>query len=50
MNYTVMNAADDHEFYARTENQIPKGPPRRRKEPMSDPSPVRFPHDVLCHG
>ena len=47
MNDTSMTPAEEHEFYGRPENQIPQGPPRRRKEPMTDPVPVRFPPDVL---
>ena len=47
MNDTSMTPAEEHEFYARPENQIPQGPPRRRKESMTDPVPVRFPPDVL---
>lgn len=47
MNDTSMTPAEEHEFYGRPENQVPQGPPRRRKEPLSDPVPVRFPPDVL---
>ena len=42
-----MSQREGHEFYGRPENQIPQGPPRRRREPMPDPVPVRFPPDVL---
>ena len=42
-----MSQREGHEFYGRPENQIPQGPPRRRREPMTDPVPVRFPPDVL---
>jgi predicted HicB family RNase H-like nuclease len=47
MNDTMMTPSEEHEFYRRPENQIPQGAPRRRKEPMTDPVPVRFPPDVL---
>ena len=47
VNDTTMPSDDGHEFYGRPENQIPQGPPRRRREPMTDPAPVRFPPDVL---
>ena len=42
-----MSQREGHEFYGRPKNQIPQGPPRRRREPMTDPVPVRFPPDVL---
>ena len=42
-----MTPAAEHEFYGRPENQIPQGPPRRHKEPMTDPISVRFSPDVL---
>lgn len=47
MNDAPMTPAEEHEFYARPENQVPQGPPRRRKAPMTAPIPVRFPPDVL---
>ncbi len=47
MNDSTMTPAEEDEFYKKPENQIPQGPPRRRKEPMTDPVPVRFPPDVL---
>ena len=42
-----MTPDEEHKVYGRPENQIPQGPPRRRREPMTDPVPVRFPPDVL---
>ena len=47
MNDASLTPAEEHEFYNRPENQIPQGPPRRRKGPMADAVPVRFPPDVL---
>ena len=41
-----MNADEDYEFYARPENQVPQGPPRRRAR-MTEPFPVRFPPATL---
>ena len=32
-----MTPTEEHEFYARPENQTPQGPPRRRKELMTVP-------------
>ena len=39
--------AEEFEFYRRDENQAPQGPPRRRRPPLSDPVPVRFPKHML---
>lgn len=41
-----MNPDEDYEFYARPENQVPQGPPRRRAR-MTEPFPVRFPPATL---
>ena len=41
-----MNPDEDYEFYARPENQVPQGPPRRRSR-MTEPIPVRFPPATL---
>jgi predicted HicB family RNase H-like nuclease len=38
---------EEHEFYARSENQEPAGPPRRRRARLGAPVPVRFPEDLL---
>ena len=32
-----MTPADEHEFYGRPENQMPQGPPRRRRRPDGRP-------------
>ncbi len=37
---------EEHEFYARPENQVPQGPPRRRAR-LTEPVPVRFPPELL---
>ena len=41
-----MNPDEDYEFYARPENQVPQGPPRRRSR-MTEPFPVRLPRAAL---
>lgn len=41
-----MNPDEEYEFYARPENQVPQGPPRRRSR-MTEPVPVRFPPATL---
>ena len=33
--------------YAHPENQVPQGPPVRRRARMSDPIPVRLPPELL---
>ncbi|MEX1008141.1 MAG: YlcI/YnfO family protein [Acidimicrobiia bacterium] len=42
-----MTRKEEHEFYARSENQTPQGPARRRKGGLTEIVPVRFPPDVL---
>lgn len=42
-----MTPDEEHEFYARPENQEPAGPPRRRRARLGAPVPVRFPEDLL---
>jgi hypothetical protein len=42
-----MTPDEEHEFYARPENQEPAGPPRRRRARLGAPVPVRFPEDQL---
>lgn len=32
-----MTPDEEYEFYARPENQIPQGPPRRRQKPRPNP-------------
>ena len=47
MNNSAMTPEEEHEFYSRPENQVPEGPPRRRRQRMTDPVPVRFPPQML---
>ncbi|MGH9074757.1 MAG: CopG family transcriptional regulator, partial [Acidimicrobiales bacterium] len=40
---------EEHAFYARSENQEPQGPPRRRRPArLTELVPVRFPGEVLA--
>jgi predicted HicB family RNase H-like nuclease len=45
MTNTEMTPDQEHDFYARPENQEPQGPPIRRR--MSVPIPVRLPPELL---
>ena len=47
MTNTDMTPDQEHEFYARPENQEPQGPPIRRRGRMSVPIPVRLPPELL---
>ena len=40
-----MTPDEEHEYYARPENQEPQGPPRRRR--LSEAIPVRFPPELV---
>ena len=42
-----MTRKEEHEFYARPENQTPQGPARRRAPRLTEMVPVRFEADVL---
>lgn len=42
-----MTPDQEYEFYARPENQEPKGAPIRRRGRMADPVPVRLPSELL---
>lgn len=44
---TPMTPEQEHAYYADPNNQEPQGPPRRRKQPLAAPVPVRFPADLL---
>lgn len=43
-----MSPDEEYEFYADPANQVPQGPPRRRKPRLSEPIPVRFSPDQLA--
>jgi predicted HicB family RNase H-like nuclease len=43
----AMTPDEEHEFYARPENQQPQGPPHRRSARLTAPIPVRFPPELL---
>lgn len=47
MNPSTMTPDEEHAYYADPDNQIPQGPPVRRRPRLSDPVPVRFPEDIL---
>ena len=47
MTETPMTAEEEYEFYARSENQTPQGPARRRTARLTAPIPVRFPPELL---
>ncbi len=42
-----MTPDEEHAFYADPTNQTPNGPAVRRRAPLGDPVPVRFPSDLL---
>jgi hypothetical protein len=42
-----MTRQQEHDFYARPENQVPEGPPRRRRSKLTELVPVRFPAETL---
>jgi predicted HicB family RNase H-like nuclease len=44
---TPMTPDEEHEYYADPANQVPPGPPVRRRRRLSEPVPVRFPEDLL---
>ncbi len=47
MTNTDMTPDEEYDYYARPENQVPQGPPVRRRARMSDPIPVRLPPELL---
>lgn len=42
-----MTPEHEHAFYADPDNQVPQGPPVRRRSKLSAPVPVRFPEELL---
>ncbi len=44
---TDMTPEQENAFYADPDNQVPQGPPVRRKGKLSRPVPVRFPDELL---
>jgi len=42
-----MTPEQENAFYADPNNQVPQGPPVRRRPRLSAPVPVRFPEDML---
>ena len=49
MTETPMTPEQEHEFYARPENQLPQGPARRRQDGrLTAIVPVRFPPELLA--
>ena len=43
-----MTAEEEHALYAEPSNQVPAGPPVRRRRRLSEPVPVRFPETLLA--
>ncbi len=44
---TDMTPKQENAFFADPDNQVPQGPPVRRKSKLSQPVPVRFPDELL---
>ncbi|HVA44579.1 MAG TPA: YlcI/YnfO family protein [Acidimicrobiales bacterium] len=42
-----MTQADEYDFYSKSENQEPQGPPHRRRSKLTELVPVRFPPGTL---
>lgn len=45
--HSKMTRQEEHDFYARAENQEPQGPARRRTSRLTEMVPVRFPAETL---
>lgn len=43
----TMTPDEENAFYANPDNQVPQGPPVRRRAKLSEPVPVRFPDHLL---
>ncbi len=43
----TMTPDEENAFYANPDNQVPQGPPVRRRAKLSEPVPVRFPDNLL---
>jgi len=44
---TTMTPQEENASYADPDNQMPQGPPVRRRAKLSEPVPVRFPEGLL---
>lgn len=44
---TNMTPEQQNAFYADPDNQVPQGPPVRRRPRLGEPVPVRFPDELL---
>lgn len=43
-----MTPEEEHRYYSDPANQVPQGPPvRRKRQRLGEPVPVRFPEDLL---
>lgn len=42
-----MTPEKERSYYAVADNQVPEGPPVRRRGKLSEPVPVRFPEQLL---
>jgi hypothetical protein len=43
----AMDRAEEHAFYENPEHQVPQGPARRRKKPLTELVPVRFDEETI---
>jgi predicted HicB family RNase H-like nuclease len=44
---TDMTPKQENAFFADPDNQVPQGPPVRRRSKLGQPVPVRFPDELL---
>ncbi len=47
MTATNMTPEQENAYYAEPDNQVPQGPPVRRRAKLGEPVPVRFPEELL---